>query len=248
MIPHLALIATVLIGAPNTDKPTLLVAPLQSIKTDPSNAKILEQLIRNYAGRSGRYTLVTPDEMGAIDEELKRQLSGGCSEASCIANIGGALGAQFMIAGSFNRLGSRYILTLKLVDIEMVKAIRTTEVMQSGLDPIVDVLEGRITGLLEPQKVQQSRNPRRKSNLKSRLFYSGVGCIGLGAVLGVFGLAIDEIGPLYGGLGWAVVGTGLLVGSTWVVAPAKTTATRIPNGVPSVLTRPTPLFAETIGP
>ena len=247
MIPHLALIATLLIGAPNPEKPTLLVAPLQSIKTDPSNAKILEQLIRNYAGRSGGYTLVTPDEMGAIDEELKRQLSGGCSEASCIANIGGALGAQFMLSGSFNRLGSRYILTLKLVDIELVKAIRTTEVMESGLDPIVDVLEGRVEALLGSQKVEERRKPRKKSNLKSRLFYSGVGCIGLGGALGIFGLAIGEIGPLYGGLGWAVVGTGLLVGSAWVDAPPQTTSTRSPNGVPSVLNRPTLIFAETIG-
>ena len=83
-----------LIAAPTVAKPTLVVAPLQSAKRDKDNADTLGEMIRIQVAKSNRYTLVTPEEMGAIDDELKRQLSGGCNQDSCIAEIGGALGAH----------------------------------------------------------------------------------------------------------------------------------------------------------
>jgi hypothetical protein len=102
--------------------------------------------------------------MGAIDEELKRQLAGGCDEASCIAEIGEALGARFMITGKFSRFGSRYILLLKLVDIEKVKAVNTTSLQAKKIEAVLDLLEAKIVELLRaraaPVDAQQPRAVR----------------------------------------------------------------------------------------
>jgi hypothetical protein len=92
--------------------------------------------------------------MGAIDEELKRQLSGGCDEASCIADLGGALGAQFMITGKLKRMGKRYILLLKLVDIEKVKAINTQKIMAGSPEVVADLLDSKVAELLGDEVVQ----------------------------------------------------------------------------------------------
>ena len=135
-------------AAPAAAKPTLLVAPLKRVKTDKADAKILTEMIRIQVGQSNRYTLVTPEEMGAIDEELKGNSSGGCEESSCIAEIGGALGARYMITGQFSALESRYILTLKLVDIEQVKANSTTDIRADRVEGIVDQLAAKIAALL----------------------------------------------------------------------------------------------------
>jgi len=128
--------------------PTLVVAPLQRVKTDAADARTLAEMIRVQVGQSTRYTLVTPEDMGSIDEELKRQLAGGCDEASCIAQIGGALGAEYMITGNFSRLGSRYMLLLKLLNIEEVRAVNTAAIQARSLETIADLLEPRMAELL----------------------------------------------------------------------------------------------------
>ena len=72
-MPTLSLLTTcLLIAAPAAAKPTLVVAPLQSAKRDKENADTLGEMIRNQVVKSDRYTLVTPEEQGAIDDELKR--------------------------------------------------------------------------------------------------------------------------------------------------------------------------------
>jgi hypothetical protein len=138
---------------------TLLVAPLKKVKTDASDAKTLTDLIRSFAGAHGTYTLVTPEDLAAIDEELLRQLSGGCDDASCIAEVGGALGAHYMISGSFNRMGSRYILTLKLVDIETVRQIRSVVVQAQNGDGVIDALELKVRELVTGVKAPSRSAP-----------------------------------------------------------------------------------------
>jgi len=129
--------------------PTLIVAPLSSRKTDSADSNTLTSLIRIYAGQSSQFTLVTPEELGAIDEELKRQLSGGCDETSCIADIGGALGAKYMLTGGLNRLGNRYILTLKLIDIEKVRAVSTVADQSNSIEAFADSLPAKIRELFK---------------------------------------------------------------------------------------------------
>ena len=89
-----------------------------------------------------------PEEQHNIDAELKRQLSGGCSEASCITQIGGALGARYMITGKFSRFGRRYVLFLKLIDIELGKAINTASIQANALEMILDDLERDLPALI----------------------------------------------------------------------------------------------------
>ena len=89
-------------------------------------------------GRSGQYTLVSPEEMEALDAELARQLSGGCDQASCVAQLGGALGAQYLLTGSLGLIGKTYVLNLKLIDIETTTAKANAKpIMASSLDEIV---------------------------------------------------------------------------------------------------------------
>jgi hypothetical protein len=151
--------ASLLIAAPTAAKPTLVVAPLQSAEIDKDDADTLGEMIRIHVGQSDRYTLVTPEDMGAIDEELKRQLSGGCAEASCIAELGGALGAQFMITGKLKRMGKSYILLLKLLDIETVKAINTQKFRGGNPEAIADLIDSKVAELLG-EKVAQQQTPR----------------------------------------------------------------------------------------
>src|SRR6185436_17184996 len=48
-------------------------------------------------------------------ESLKQSV--GCSEASCLAEIGGAIGADYMISGSLLEMGGAWIIQLQLMNI-----------------------------------------------------------------------------------------------------------------------------------
>ena len=181
LLRYLAFVtAGLLFAAPAAAKPTLVVAPLQSELEDARDARTLSRFLRTYAGQASGYTLVTPEDMGAIDEELKRQLSGGCSEASCIAEIGGALGAQFMITGSLDRLGRRYILNIKLIDIEQVKAITTLAIQARSTEAFADLLPQELNQLLggnqqasNPASTQQTRLSRERKVIGHSLGFYG---------------------------------------------------------------------------
>ena len=146
MLAIAALTQSLLLAAPAGA--TLVVAPLERVQTRKSDATTLTEMIRIQVGQSARFTLVTPEEQRHIDEELRRQLSGGCSEASCIAELGGALGARFLITGKFSRFGSRYVLLLKLIDIELGKAVNTASLQAGALEMLLDDLPAAVGQLI----------------------------------------------------------------------------------------------------
>jgi TolB-like protein len=145
------LLTALLLSAPVAEvdePPTLLVAPLRAVGMKPLAAQILSEEIRAFAGRSRKYTLVTPEEMAAVDAELARQLSAGCDDAQCISELGGALGAKLIITGELGRVGKRISLNLKLVDIATVKAIKVAGRRASRLSDVQDQLAALVSELL----------------------------------------------------------------------------------------------------
>ncbi len=127
--------------AEDSKKPTLLLVPVVAPKPLANDATTLTNLIRVEIGKTSKHRLVSPEELGAIDKELTRQLSGGCDEASCITEVGGALGAQYLVSGSLGKLGKVYVLTLKLVDIEKVTSIGNSSTTAYTLEDFIGKVE-----------------------------------------------------------------------------------------------------------
>jgi hypothetical protein len=139
--------ASLLVMAP-VQKPSLVVAPLRALGDIGAEAEMVTEEVRGQAVRAGRYTVVTPQDIDAIDKELEAQLAAGCDETSCMADLGGALGAQYLIAGSLGKLGKRFVLTLKLVDLEAVRAVRTSTQRATSVTALVGMLEETVFELL----------------------------------------------------------------------------------------------------
>lgn len=85
--------------------------------------------------------------------EQQRQLV-GCSENSCMSELAGALGAEHLVSGLIGKLGSTFVLTLKLIDTRTARAAARASRRFQRLDdaaeavgPLVDELFGK-----QPQK------------------------------------------------------------------------------------------------
>jgi hypothetical protein len=102
------------------------------------NTQALTRRVRAVLGKAKTCRLITPDAQTDIDAELIRQLSGGCNEDSCLQDLGGALGADYVLRGNFGSLGSRYSFNLELVSIATETATATSEVMVDSIDEAAD--------------------------------------------------------------------------------------------------------------
>ena len=146
----LMLVASV-VWAQDVPKPTVVVAAIKAPASFKGGAVLTEEL-RTQVARHGAYRLVTPEEMTAVDAELQRQLEGGCEEASCVSELGGALGAQFVVTGQIGALGDRYSLNVKLVEIATVAARQAASVQAGSAEDFIQQMPNLVTRLLGARK------------------------------------------------------------------------------------------------
>ena len=192
-------IATLLLTAPEAvtdEKPTILVAPLKAVGVSTIFAEILTEDLRTFVGRSDQFALVTPEEMAAIDKELARQLSGGCDEASCIAELGGALGAQLMATGIVSKVGERLSVNVKLIDIATVTAKRVSARRASSIEVLQDQMAPLVAELLgdKPQVQRRAKSKGIAWTPNQRMLVaigSLTGILG-GAAVGLINLHSNE--------------------------------------------------------
>ena len=104
--------------ASQDELPRLLVLALNlDSAVRPETGRQLENLLVTHLKAIGRHQVMSQaDVVTLLGVEQQKQLT-GCEGDSCMAEIGGALGAQWMVSGTVGALGSRRIITLKLLDV-----------------------------------------------------------------------------------------------------------------------------------
>lgn len=100
------------------DKPKLLVVDIAVSEPElqRSAATLVEQLLTEVASRKRFEVLGSSDVQLMLGMERQKQLVGCAEAASCLAELGGALGAPWIIGGALTRADSLYRFDLKLVD------------------------------------------------------------------------------------------------------------------------------------
>lgn len=75
-------------------------------------------IVATELGSLPEYKLITVEEINAMlgMEKLKDSL--GCTDTSCLADIGGSLGADLVLTGSVGQLGELFTVSLSLVNIQ----------------------------------------------------------------------------------------------------------------------------------
>ncbi len=62
----------------------------------------------------------------------------GCTEASCLEEIGGALGVDYLLVPEVSRLGGTWLLSLTLLDVARHQAVARANRRASGLEGLLD--------------------------------------------------------------------------------------------------------------
>ena len=109
---------------------TAAVIDLSAQGVDPQIASSLTQFLSLELKKFEGLSVISRDEIQTMLRfEGERQILTCQSDTSCLVEIGGALGVDFLITGSVGRLGDAYVIMLKLMDIH--KAAVSNRVSQS---------------------------------------------------------------------------------------------------------------------
>ena len=91
----------------------------------------------------------------------------GCQEVSCLAEIGGALGAERMVTGTLGRLGETYLFAVQLIDVAHARVVRSGSATVSAKHD--DLLFGAVASAVSadsstasPPRRPRLRPPRRQ--------------------------------------------------------------------------------------
>jgi len=101
----------------------------------------LSDMLANEIRGRGRFRVIGKNDIRATLKLAESRAQLGCSDDSCIADIGGALGVRWIVVGNISLFGTTYLLNLKLLDVKSVKvAWSASRKITGGQDQLLDAL------------------------------------------------------------------------------------------------------------
>jgi TolB-like protein len=113
-------------------------------------ATILSDIVVSEVARAG-YDVVSQSDINAmIGFEKQKKVLGCVDDSSCLAEVGGALGVDYMLAGQVGQIGTRYRISLLLVDTKKARvAARSAQFCDQNEDALAKAAESTVRELVK---------------------------------------------------------------------------------------------------
>jgi len=133
-------------GSTSDQRIGVAVLDLQTSGDVPTDlASALSGLVAARLDRAGVFRVVTEQDVKQLVsfDQMKTALS--CDEqASCLAEVGSALGVPYMLTGTVAKLGSSFTLALTLVEIEKARVEKRTSAVFPEVDRLLAGLDAEV--------------------------------------------------------------------------------------------------------
>jgi branched-chain amino acid transport system substrate-binding protein len=139
-MPKLLLAAVLLclgFPAPAQERPVLTVLDFESDNLSRSEMRTIISLLSSALFRTGRYTVIDVAQRDTILKELEFSTS-DCADAACQLRIGELLSANLIVVGNVQKIGSRHVLTAKVLEIGTGRTVSAADGIYSSLDDLLD--------------------------------------------------------------------------------------------------------------
>ena len=110
---------------------------------DTKLAQVITQSLTASIQARGPSVVSSQDIKSALGFEAQKQLLGCKADSACLAQIGGALGVDHVVAGSLARIGESYVMNLQLIDIVHASVSRrySRRVRGSSAEAFLDIVD-----------------------------------------------------------------------------------------------------------
>ncbi len=97
---------------------------------DEGIGKTLDEIMLHEFQEVGDLQVLSSSDVLAILNMEEKRLKLGCSEDSCLVEIGGALGVPLLASASIGAVGDQYVINLKVLDVtEAAVLVRSSEIV-----------------------------------------------------------------------------------------------------------------------
>jgi len=111
----------------------------------------LGELLANDIRELGTFRVIGKSDIQAVLQYEEKKTLAGCNDDSCIAEIGGALGAQYVVVGSVSLFGETYLLNLKVLDVKKISVVKgVSEKIKGGQDALLDATSAAVRQIFVP--------------------------------------------------------------------------------------------------
>ena len=134
------------------DKPLVSVLPFNTANgggISDADAASLTSFFEVVLINTGRYKVVEQTQADSILKTQAISLS-GCADESCAIEIGKLLTADTIVLGGVNKIGGIYLLTVKMVSVELGESVKADNIRGNSLEELVDMVPDlvyRLAGL-----------------------------------------------------------------------------------------------------
>jgi TolB-like protein len=136
-------------GAHLSEATRIAILDFEPIGVPESEAATVSELFRSALFNTRRFTVIERSRMGEIFEEQGFVLS-GCTDVECAVNAGKILDVEVILIGSLSKLGSKYILTVRGVDVSDARVVLNETAEHTGavedLGEVVNRLARKVAG------------------------------------------------------------------------------------------------------
>lgn len=124
------------------------VLDLRSTALDAERIRGLSGLVASELAQVPVFQVTTQSEVrDLLGFEAHRQLL-GCSDASCLADFGGTLGARWLVTGEVSQVGQNFLVTLAMIDLTTGTAVQRVTRRSYAEDGLVDTTIHAVEALI----------------------------------------------------------------------------------------------------
>lgn len=130
------------------DKPVITVLDFKIDGVSEKEMRSLVSLLSSALFQSGKYKVIDTTQRDALLKEVAFSAA-DCTDETCQLEIGKMLSAEGIVVGTVGKLGSRYMLSAKMLQTETAETLSVADGVYTNLDAMVDGLSAiaaKLTG------------------------------------------------------------------------------------------------------
>jgi TolB-like protein len=152
--------------APVGERARLIILPIApEVGVDESVTKLLDDLLSVSFSRFVELDAISTSDVAELMAHEANKQTFGCDDASCMAELAGAIGARYVVSGRIGKLGARYSFTVSLFDSERAVSVGRANRTGNSLDEIADGIDAQVEEMVAPLALtfKDGIGPSRKS-------------------------------------------------------------------------------------
>ncbi len=166
-----SLVALFSASAARADSNAVAVLDIQGTGVAPELLPTLTEILTAELAAMRRYKVIAGRDIQSMLGFEKQKDVLGCTDAACLAEIGGALGVDRIVASHIGVVGSTYVVNIKLINIRMADTeARVYETVRGEQDALIDVIKksvlklfGQVAAAQPPKSTASESKPPPKA-------------------------------------------------------------------------------------